>query len=299
VKGCKVKQGVEKQKYACLGPCRLFPKLLESIVLREIPKKIGENCVDFLRSGLGFASFLQFCRMKQPDIRLAVDAVVFGYTPERDLSILLIRRGYAPFAGSWALPGGFVLEHESLEAAVRRELSEETGIDLQYLEQLYTFGDTARDPRARVVSVAYFGLVKPGHFQLSATTDAADAEWFAVKDHPVLPFDHEDILRVALARLRAKATYEPIGFELLGDKFPFSHLEHLYSTLLGTPVERRNFRRKIMEYGFLEELNEKAPAKGSGRPGTYFRFNRARYFDLKRQGIYFDLATITSHLKKK
>jgi 8-oxo-dGTP diphosphatase len=236
--------------------------------------------------------------MKQPDILLAVDAVVFGYSPERDLNILLIRRKYTPFAGAWALPGGFVHKDESLEEAVKRELAEEAGLEALYLEQLYTFGAPTRDPRGRVVSVAYFGLVKPEHFQLSATTDAAEAQWFAVKEHPDLPFDHEEILRTALARLRAKATYEPIGFELLGEKFPFSHLEHLYSTLLGAPVERRNFRRKIMEYGFLEELSEKTPIKGSGRPGSFFKFNRDIYFERKKQGIFFDISTISSHLKK-
>jgi 8-oxo-dGTP diphosphatase len=227
--------------------------------------------------------------LSDPVIRLSVDAVLFGYTPEAALRVLLIRRGIEPFVGQWALPGGFVLPGESLETAVRRELAEEAGPDPDYLEQLYTFGDPGRDPRGAVVSVAYWGLVKPSKFTLLAGTDAADAQWHPVNQLPALAFDHAAILHTALRRLRAKATYEPIGFDLLDDKFPFSHLEHLYSTLLGQEVERRNFRRKILQYGFLEELPEKAPNNGSGRPGALYRFHRDRYFELVKKGIFFEV----------
>jgi 8-oxo-dGTP diphosphatase len=225
----------------------------------------------------------------QTDIRLSVDAILFGYTPEKDLHVLLIRRNIEPFLGKWALPGGFVRQGESLDKAVRRELHEEAGIEPDYLEQLYTFGDPGRDPRAQVVSVAYFGLVKPSKFTLNAGTDASDAAWWPLSDLPELAFDHREIVQTALRRLRSKATYEPIGFDLLDDKFPFSHLEHLYATLLGFPLERRNFRRKIMQYGFLEELPEKATLPGSGRPGALFRFRKDRYFELIQQGIFFEV----------
>ncbi|HEX2631011.1 MAG TPA: NUDIX hydrolase, partial [Chitinophagaceae bacterium] len=165
---------------------------------------------------------------KKPGIRVAVDAIVFGYSKNDGVSVLLIQRKYEPFKEKWAIPGGFVLEDESLEEAVKRELLEETGIEMNYLEQLYTFGDPARDPRQRVISVAYFGLVKTSHYhELKASTDASNAKWFSIKKLPVLAFDHHELLKVAIERLRAKVRYQPIGFELLDKKFPFSDLEKL------------------------------------------------------------------------
>ena len=180
--------------------------------------------------------------MKQA-IRLTVDAVVFGYE-EGNISVLLIQRKYEPFKGKWAIPGGFVLNHESLEEAVERELHEETGVQINYLEQLYTFGAKDRDPRGRVVSVAYFGLVRPDAFHIAASTDAEKAQWFNIKELPELSFDHQAILDMAIQRLQGKITYEPIGFELLDSKFPFSDLEKLYTTLLDRAIDRRNFRKK-------------------------------------------------------
>ena len=152
------------------------------------------------------------------DISLAVDAVVFGYSREqKSLSILLIERGIEPFKGQWALPGGFVRDGESLERAVTRELEQEAGVRMNYLEQLYTFGSPDRDPRYRVVSVAYFGLVKPDHYKLHAASDAADAQWFEIHNLPPLAFDHATVLETAITRLKGKVTYEPLGFELLDE----------------------------------------------------------------------------------
>ena len=223
------------------------------------------------------------------DIKVSVDAVVFGYTSEEGLSILLIKRKIEPFKDRWALPGGLVLNEESLENAVERELKEETGISINYLEQLYSFGQPGRDPRNRVISIAYYGLVKPGTFHLNASTDASDVRWFNVDKQPALAFDHRDIVNQALKRLQAKITYEPIGFELLDKKFPFSELEKLYSTVLGRPVDRRNFKKKIMRFGFLEETNKKQQLKGAGRPGNLFQFNETKYFQLKEDGITFEV----------
>lgn len=225
--------------------------------------------------------------MMQQKIMLSVDAVVFGYEAG-NISILLIKRKYEPFKGKWAIPGGFVLENEALEAAVERELLEETGVKINYLEQLYTFGNLERDPRKRVVTVAYFGLVKPNYFNLKASTDAEDAQWFSIDELPELSFDHQDILEKAINRLRVKITYEPIGFELLENKFPFSDLEKLYATLLGRAIDRRNFRKKIMHLNVLDELDEKV-SKGSGRPAKLFQFNEKRFFQLKKEGIIFDI----------
>lgn len=222
-------------------------------------------------------------------INLAVDAVVFGYTSEDGLSVLLIQRKIPPFEGEWALPGGLVKENESLDEAVMRELKEETGVSINYLEQLYTFGEPKRDPRNRVVSVAYYGLVRPDVFHLLADTDALEAAWFNLDELPKLAFDHQIILDLARVRLKGKITYEPIGFELLDKKFPFSELEKLYQTVLDKPIDRRNFKKKIMSYDFLEETTEKQVLKGAGRPGNLFKFNEKKYLDLKKKGINIDL----------
>lgn len=225
--------------------------------------------------------------MSNQSIKLSVDAVVFGYE-EGNISVLLIKRKYEPFKGEWAIPGGFVLNDESLEEAVERELHEETGIKINYLEQLYTFGKPSRDPRGRVVSVAYFGLVRPNAYKIVASTDAEQVQWFNINELPKLSFDHKEILKAAIERLQGKITYEPIGFELLDKKFPFSDLEKLYTTLLGRDIDRRNFRKKMVGLNVLDELDEKV-SKGSGRPANLFQFNPKRYFQLKEEGIIFEI----------
>jgi 8-oxo-dGTP diphosphatase len=225
--------------------------------------------------------------MNNQSIKLTVDAVVFGYE-EGNISVLLIKRKYEPFIGHWAIPGGFIEDEESLEHAVERELHEETGIKINYLEQLYTFGKPDRDPRGRVVSIAYFGLVRPNAFNILASTDAEQAQWFNINELPKLSFDHKEILKTAITRLQGKITYEPIGFELLDKKFPFSDLEKLYTTLLGRAIDRRNFRKKIIGLNVLDELDEKF-SKGSGRPANLFQFNQKRYFQLKKEGIIFEI----------
>jgi 8-oxo-dGTP diphosphatase len=223
-------------------------------------------------------------------MKVAVDAIVFGYSKMDGVSVLLIQRKYEPFKNAWAIPGGFVLDNESLEAAVRRELSEETGVELNYLEQLYTFGEPGRDPRQRIISVAYFGLVKTSQYQeLKASTDAENAKWFSIKKIPALAFDHRQILSMAIERLRAKVRYQPIGFELLDKKFPFSDLEKLYIALLDREVNRRNFSTKILSFGFLEETGEVSVPEGKGRPSKMYRFNQKRYKELLREGFHFEI----------
>lgn len=226
--------------------------------------------------------------MQEANISLTVDAVVFGYEAPNNLLVLLIKRALDPFKDSWALPGGFVREEESLEQSVERELKEETGIEVDYLEQLYSFGDPQRDPRARIVSISYFGLIRPSGLELNPSTDALEAQWFNINDLPQLAFDHQAIINKAIDRLRAKVTYEPIGFELLNEKFSFSELENLYTTLLGRPIDRRNFRKKIMSFGLLEQLNE-LRKEGPGRPASLFKFQMSKYMSYQQKGLYFEL----------
>ena len=227
---------------------------------------------------------------RSSNIKVAVDAIVFGYSKQDGVSVLLIQRKYEPFKNSWAIPGGFVTDNESLEEAVHRELMEETGIEVNYLEQLYTFGEPDRDPRQRVISVAYFGLVKSTQFQqLKASTDAEDAKWFSIKKLPALAFDHKQILQVAIERLRAKVRYQPIGFELLDKKFPFSDLEKLYAALLDKELNRRNFSKKILSFEFLEETGELSKSEGKGRPSKMYQFNQKRYNKLLKEGFHFEI----------
>jgi len=223
------------------------------------------------------------------DIKVAVDAVVFGYTSKEGLSVLLIKRNINPFKDTWALPGGLVGNDESLEDAVQRELKEETGISISYLEQLYSFGQPGRDPRNRVISITYYGLVKPDAFEIEAATDAAEVAWFNIKKIPQLAFDHQAIISAAHDRLKNKILYQPVGFELLEERFPFSELEKLYMAVLDRSIDRRNFKKKVSKFGFLEETDEKQALAGAGRPGNLFRFNQQKYFQLQKDGINFEI----------
>jgi 8-oxo-dGTP diphosphatase len=240
--------------------------------------------------GFYFHHYFACVKTKTSNIKVAVDAIVFGYSKNEGVSVLLVQRKYEPFKNYWAIPGGFVSEKESLEDAVRRELLEETGITVNYLEQLYTFGDPDRDPRQRIISIAYFALVKSAQFQqLKASTDAENARWFNIKTLPKLAFDHREILATAIERVRIKVRYQPIGFELLDKKFPFADLEKLYITLLGRDIDRRNFSKKMLAIGILDETNELAKTEGKGRPSKMYRFNKKRYEELAKKGIDFEI----------
>lgn len=212
-----------------------------------------------------------------PRPALTVDCVVFGLDlDEENLKLLLIKRKLDPHRGMWALPGGFVNMEESLEAAALRELEEETGMKDIFLEQLFTFGKPDRDPRGRVISVAYYALVKLGMQELKADTDAADAAWFALDDLPKLAFDHDTIIDQAITRLKGKISYQPIGFELLPEKFTLTQLQKLYEIVLDQTIDKRNFRKKILAMDILEELDE-IEKDVAHRAARLYRFDRKKY----------------------
>jgi 8-oxo-dGTP diphosphatase len=186
--------------------------------------------------------------------------------------VLLIRRAIEPFAGASALPGGFVLPGESLEQAATRELLEETGTSDVYLEQLYTFGDPGRDPRGRIVTVAYYALVPEDKSPLLAGTDAAATAWHPVSSLPPLAFDHQTIVEYAIGRLRNKLEYTTVGFELLPPKFTLTDLQRLHEAILGKKLDKRNFRRRIQLTSLLQPLKEWEPT--GRKPAQLFAFRR-------------------------
>lgn len=218
---------------------------------------------------------------------LTTDCVVFGLDDE-DLKILLIQRALPPFENEWALPGGFIRVGEDIDTCARRELEEETGLKNIYLEQLVTIGTPDRDPREHVVTVAYFALVNLIEHPPTAATDARNAAWFSFDDLPKLAFDHDQILRMAHQRLRGKVRYQPVGFELLPRKFTLTQLQHLYEVILEQPLDKRNFRKKVLKLGILSETDE-VEQDVARRAARLYRFDRAQYRKLQKQGINFEL----------
>lgn len=222
-----------------------------------------------------------------PRYAVAVDCVLFGAAQDA-LEILLVRRGVAPFRDAWALPGGLVQPSESLEAAVLRELREETAVAPDFLEQLYTFGDVGRDPRGRVISVAWLGLVRPDRYPPLGATDAVEARWWPLSALPPLSFDHGAIVEVGRTRLRGKVRYQPIGFELLPERFTLTQLQSLYEVVLERPLDKRNFRRKVLRTGLLVDTGDKQEDVRH-RPPVLYRFDTEQYRRLESQGYLFEV----------
>lgn len=216
-------------------------------------------------------------------MQVTVDVVIFTIQ-EGVLKVLLVKRLVEPFIGQFAIPGGFVHEDEDLEEAALRELKEETGVADVYLEQLYSFGKPDRDPRGRVITVAYFALISADR-TLKAGTDAAEAAWFPMDDFPPLAFDHATILNYALERLRNKLEYTTVGFQLLPEKFTLTELQEVYSAILGKKLDKRNFRRKMSILKILKPLPEYR--RGGQRPAQLYRFVAARFEKLKDKGVLF------------
>lgn len=233
-----------------------------------------------------------------PRPSLTVDTVIFGFDAEEEdpiLRVLLIKRADNPYKGMWAIPGGFVEvsdqgdQGESIDEAARRELEEETGIKVAYLEQLYTFGTPGRDPRGRVVSVAYMALVRQQDYKVIAGSDAAEAQWFAVEDaldHGKLAFDHRDILRMAIQRLQGKVRYAPIGFNLLPTKFTLKKLQELYEVILMRKLDKGNFRKRILAMGILAEAGMQDTKY---RASKLYKFDKRAYDKAVKEGFNFEV----------
>ncbi|POY38400.1 NUDIX hydrolase [Solitalea longa] len=218
----------------------------------------------------------------------SVDCVVFGFD-KGELRILLIERAEEPFKDYLALPGNLVYDNENIDQAANRVLTELTSLNDVYMEQLYTFGDVNRHPQGRVITVAYFSLIKVKKHTLNPlSTYAKKAQWCAVADLPPLAFDHQLILEKAYKRLQNKIRYQPIGFELLPEKFTLSQLQQLYEVILEKPIDKRNFRKKILSFGLLIELDEKQK-NVSHRAAKLYKFNKTRYNNLKKMGFSFEL----------
>ncbi len=220
-----------------------------------------------------------------PRPSLTVDIIVFTLR-DNLLQVLLIQRADEPFKGMWALPGGFVNMDETLEAAALRELQEETGLAGEaFLEQLYTYGDPERDPRGRVVTVAYFALIHAdAPIRNEGGSDASQAHWFPIDDLPALAFDHAEILTYALRRLRYKLEYTAAGFELLPEEFTLSEIQQTYEIILGEKLDKRNFRRRILQAGIIEATPHMRT--GEGRPARLYRYRDDAVAEVKVRRLF-------------
>ncbi len=216
-----------------------------------------------------------------PHPAVATDCVIFGFDGEQ-LQVLLIERGIEPFMGSWAFPGGFLRMDESADECAQRELREETGLKVEHIEQFHSFSAVGRDPRERVISIAYFALVKIA--EVKGGDDARRAQWFNIEDIPQLAFDHDLILRKALVCLKEKIHFEPIGFDLLPEIFKMSELQKLYEAILEVKFDRRNFYKKMNALEILIPAEERS-ADAATRDPIKYRFNKVKYYELKRKGF--------------
>lgn len=218
---------------------------------------------------------------KYPHPAVTTDCVIFGFDGER-LQVLLVERGIEPYKGRWAFPGGFLKMDETAEEGALRELKEETGLEGAYMEQFHTFSAPERDPRERVITIAYYALVKIQ--KVKGGDDAASARWFPLDEIPSLAFDHDYILRMATQRLREQIHFQPIGFELLPEKFTIKELQLLYEAILGINFDRRNFAKKMFHLEILTDLEETIWPTPK-REAKLYKFNADKYDELKRKGF--------------
>jgi ADP-ribose pyrophosphatase YjhB (NUDIX family) len=217
---------------------------------------------------------------------VAVDCIIFGFD-YRQLKLLLIKRNFQPQKGKWSLVGGFLDANESLDQSALRILNNLTGLNDIYLEQLYTYGEMKRDPGERVLSTAYYALINAEDYHLPINREST-AKWFPIEKIPALIFDHNIMVDKAMRRLRRKSLSQPIGFELLPEKFTIPQLQKLYEVIHQRDLDKRNFRKKILSMGLLKKLDEKQ--KSGSRKGAYFyRFDIEKYDDLVSRGFHFEI----------
>ena len=217
-------------------------------------------------------------------ILVAVDCIIFGFDGSK-LKALLIKRGFEPEKGKWSLMGGFVEKDENADEAAARVLYELTGIKDIYMEQLHTFSDVDRDSAGRVISISYFALINIADYSEQMQREH-EARWFLINRMPRLIFDHREMVLTARARLREKVVAHPVGFELLPTKFTLPQLQSLYEAIYDTPLDKRNFTKKILSLGVLNKLDEKE--KQSSRKGAYFYvFDSLKYKKLQSNGVKF------------
>ncbi len=223
---------------------------------------------------------------KEP-VLLAVDCIIFGFDIE-GLKLLIFKRHYQPLAGEWSLLGSFVERDENIKDTAHRVLKEVTGFNKIFVEQLHTFGSVARDSGDRVVSIAYWSLIKLNEQNTHLNVEGYEAKWVDFKKVPKLVLDHNEMVNVALSRLRERARIRPIGFELLPDKFTLPQLFNLYQAIYQTTLDDRNFRRKILRSGLLLELGEKDKST-SKRGAQLYKFDYDRYEQLTKEGYLFEI----------
>ena len=218
---------------------------------------------------------------KYPHPAVTTDCVIFGFDGS-ELQVLLIERGIEPFKGKWAFPGGFLNMDETAGEGALRELKEETGLENAYIEQFNTYSDPGRDPRERVITIAHYALVRIQ--EVKGGDDAAKAQWFPIDEVPQLAFDHDKILRDAMRKLRERIHFEPIGFELLPEKFTMRDLQILYESILGVKFDRRNFAKKMMHYELLNQLDETVRPTAK-RDALLYSFNKENFELFKKNGF--------------
>ena len=214
---------------------------------------------------------------------LSIDCVIFGFENNR-LEVLLIKRAIEPSKGEWALPGGFILKNEDMNSAAERILSETSGIESIFMEQILVFGEVERYPDRRVITIGYYALVSPDKYILHPGIDTSEVKWFPLAKFPKLPFDHKKIINEALKKLRDKVKHQPVGFELLPDKFSLPKLQSLYEAILCINLDKRNFRKKLLKMELLIRLNEKE--KDNIRRAAYlYKFDKKTYNKLVKKGF--------------
>jgi 8-oxo-dGTP diphosphatase len=219
-----------------------------------------------------------------PRPAVTVDIIIFTLR-ESKLQVLLVQRAQPPYQDAWALPGGFVQLDESLEEAAARELEEETGVQEAYLEQLYTYGEPDRDPRGRVITVAYYALLpRDAPIRQEGGSDARKARLFSINELPGLAFDHAEIIQYAVRRLRYKLEYSAVGFELLPEEFTLSEIQQTYEKILGEQLDKRNFRRRILLAGIIEATG--SLRTGEGRPARLYRYRADAVAEVKARRLF-------------